>query len=221
MPASCCGVTGFKGSYGLIPNQGILEGEPVEETIRWLSHAAVTTRSAADAALLLNLLAEQIPPASSAHRLRIGIVRNVEPDEQIAAAFLPAVEILRNLGELSEVTAPIESPGFDIRNIEADRRTIARRLFQELDVIVLPTTAAPTPKIAQVTQQHLALSAQNTLFANYYGLPAVSVPCGADRAGLPLGLQIVGPPGGDHTVLRDAQGYQQTTPWSRLFPACG
>jgi aspartyl-tRNA(Asn)/glutamyl-tRNA(Gln) amidotransferase subunit A len=219
LPASCCGVTGFKGTYGVIPNTGILEGEPVEDTILWLSHAAVTTRSAIDAALLLNVLAEVHPPLSTAGKLRIGVVRNFEVEEQIATAFVTAVETLRNLGNVIEVTAPIASPGFDIRNIEADRKKIAGLLFKEIDVIVLPTTAAPTPKIEQVAQQDLALSAQNTLFANYYGLPAVSVPCGVDLAGLPLGLQIVGPPGGDHTVLRAAQVYQQATPWSRLHPA--
>jgi len=38
-------------------------------------------------------------------------------------------------------------------------------------------------------------SAENTLFANYYGLPAISVPSGFDSNGLPLGLEIVGSPG--------------------------
>ena len=218
LPASCCGVTGFKATYGVLPNQGILEGEPVENTILWLSHAAVTTRSAIDAALLLNVLAEVRPPPSTAGRLRIGVVRNFGGEEQITAALVPAIETLRSLGDLIEVTAPIASPGFDIRNIEADRKKIAGLLFKELDVIVLPTTAAPTPRIEQVARQDLALSAQNTLFANYFGLPAVSVPCGVDQTGLPLGLQFVGPPNGDHTVLRAAESYQQATPWSRMHP---
>jgi aspartyl-tRNA(Asn)/glutamyl-tRNA(Gln) amidotransferase subunit A len=60
----------------------------------------------------------------------------------------------------------------------------------------------------------LALSPRNTMFANYYGLPAVSVPCGFDSNGLPLGLQIVGKAGDDATVLRLAHRYQQASSWA-------
>src|SRR5262245_61813668 len=60
LPAACCGVVGFKGSYGAIDLKGILEGEPPpEDTIRWLSHAGITTRSVQDAALVFEVLAEQ------------------------------------------------------------------------------------------------------------------------------------------------------------------
>ena len=64
----------------------------------------------------------------------------------------------------------------------------------------------------------MALSAQNTLFANYYGLPAISIPCGFDRNGLPLGLQIVGKAHDDMTVLRLAHLYQEATGWSWRRP---
>ena len=50
LPAACCGVVGFKGTYGLISTQGILEGEEADEMILWLSHAAITTRSVQDTA---------------------------------------------------------------------------------------------------------------------------------------------------------------------------
>src|SRR5262245_21562912 len=46
LPAACCGVVGYKGSYGAIDLTGILAGEqPPDDTIRWLSHAGLTTRS--------------------------------------------------------------------------------------------------------------------------------------------------------------------------------
>src|SRR5215207_3405346 len=57
LPAACCGVVGFKGSPDLISLQGVLGDEPVDDFVRWMAHAAVTTRSAADAALALNALA--------------------------------------------------------------------------------------------------------------------------------------------------------------------
>jgi Asp-tRNA(Asn)/Glu-tRNA(Gln) amidotransferase A subunit family amidase len=47
------------------------------------------------------------------------------------------------------------------------------------------------------------------MFANYYGLPAVSVPCGSDSHGLPVGLQIVGRPGDDGAVLQLGSQYEQ------------
>src|SRR5262249_9737599 len=49
LPAACCDVVNYKGSYGLIDMTGILDGEqPPDDTIRWLSHAAITTRSVRD-----------------------------------------------------------------------------------------------------------------------------------------------------------------------------
>jgi aspartyl-tRNA(Asn)/glutamyl-tRNA(Gln) amidotransferase subunit A len=48
----------------------------------------------------------------------------------------------------------------------------------------------------------------NTFFCNYFGLPAISVPSGLDLNGLPLGLQLVGPHGGDHDILAIARAYQ-------------
>src|ERR671925_138411 len=60
LPAACCGVVGFKGTYGLISSKGILEGEEApDEMILWLSHPAITARSVEDTALILDLLAER------------------------------------------------------------------------------------------------------------------------------------------------------------------
>jgi aspartyl-tRNA(Asn)/glutamyl-tRNA(Gln) amidotransferase subunit A len=47
------------------------------------------------------------------------------------------------------------------------------------------------------------------MFANYFGLPAISVPCGVDSRGLPLGLQIVGRPSDETTVLRVAGEFER------------
>src|SRR5207302_9261217 len=58
LPAACCGVVGFKGTYGLIDTKGILEGEqPPEESILRMSHAGITTRTVEDTALVLHALA--------------------------------------------------------------------------------------------------------------------------------------------------------------------
>jgi Asp-tRNA(Asn)/Glu-tRNA(Gln) amidotransferase A subunit family amidase len=59
------------------------------------------------------------------------------------------------------------------------------------------------------------------MFANYYGRPAVSMPCGLDRRGLPVGLQIVGRPGDDGAVLRLTSQYEAAARFAnRHPPAC-
>ena len=66
---------------------------------------------------------------------------------------------------------------------------------------MLPTTPTVTPRIKEAMENPW-LSPENTMFANYYGLPAISVPSGLDKRGLPLGLQIVGRPWDERSVLR-------------------
>jgi aspartyl-tRNA(Asn)/glutamyl-tRNA(Gln) amidotransferase subunit A len=221
LPASCCGVTGFKGTPGLISNIGILEGEPVDGAILWLAQASITTRTAEDAALALDAMAAGSPGAIPFHVAlsqgatpSIGVAANASVSEEVSAAFGEAVRTLGQLGALSDAKAPFDCPGFDVRNIEADRASIARSLFSDVDVIVLPTTTAPVPRLDDAVSNPLALSPRNTMFANYYGLPAVSVPCGFDSNGLPLGLQIIGKAGDDATVLRLAHRYQQASAWA-------
>jgi aspartyl-tRNA(Asn)/glutamyl-tRNA(Gln) amidotransferase subunit A len=228
LPASCCGVTGFKGTYGLISNKGVLEGEQADAALLWLAHAALTTRSAEDTALVLNVLAE--PPTRANPRAdyfaalaqnekpRIGVAANFSASAEIATAFGAAVEILRQFGPVRKAAAPLDNPGFDVRNIEADRRSIAQSLFDDIDILALPTTEAALPGIDDARANPMALSARNTLFANYYGLPAISIPCGFDGAGLPVGFQLVGKPGDEGTALALAHRYQQATPWSGMHP---
>ena len=63
----------------------------------------------------------------------------------------------------------------------------------------------------------MAVSA-NTRPFNYLGLPAVSVPCGFDRNGLPIGLQLAGRPFGEARLLKVADAYQRDTNWHARAP---
>ena len=220
LPASCCGVAGFKPSFGVIDLRGVLDGEPVDEATLRLAHAAVTTRGAEDAMLALTVLAARRfdPAPAGGAPPRIGVVANFAADDETRRAFAAARETLGAIGALRDVAAPLDNPGFDARDIEVDRRAIARSLFGGVDVLALPTTAAVTPTIADAAADPLALSPRNTLFANTYGLPAISVPCGFDDRGLPLGLQIVGRAGNERGVIDVARLYQQATGWSRMRP---
>jgi aspartyl-tRNA(Asn)/glutamyl-tRNA(Gln) amidotransferase subunit A len=215
LPAACCGVVGFKATYGLINGKGILDGEKADETILWLSHPGITTRSAGDTALVLTALTEGEKPgdrrdfqadAMGELKLRVGVAENVRAEPEIADAFKAAVDMLRELGYgISAASAPFDMPPFgDLHAIESDRNTIGERVFKEVDVLVLPTTSSPVPAVKDASDNPQALSPAHTIFANYFGLPAVSVPCGFDKHGLPIGLQIVGRPGGEASVLQVA-----------------
>ena len=228
LPAACCGVVGFKGTYGLISTQGILEGEKADEMIVWLSHAAITTRSVQDTAILLDVLAERnedtktgsyVHALTKERTLRIGVANNFKADGEVKVAFEKAVETIRKFGYLMDsVAAPFGDPGAGIDNIEADRDAVAGQVFKAIDVLLLPTTTSTVPTVRQASGNPQALSPENTAFANYYGLPAVSLLCSFDSNGLPLGLQIVGKPWGESTVLRLAYQYQAATEDLRKYP---
>jgi aspartyl-tRNA(Asn)/glutamyl-tRNA(Gln) amidotransferase subunit A len=70
----------------------------------------------------------------------------------------------------------------------------------------------------KVSRNAQAISPDNTFFCNYFGLPAVSLPCGFSQDGLPLGFQVVGPPWSEELVLNVAYSFQQTTNWHLKHP---
>ncbi len=218
LPAACCGVVGFKPTYGLISTKGILEGEKADEVILWLSHAGITTRSIDDTAIVLDALAEPgvkekiSGGRGEAEQLRIGVVNNFTADDTITRAFNAAVDTVRASGHhVVSAAAPFDTPPFgDLRSIETDRKAIADRAFREIDALLLPTTTTTVPRVDAARGNPQALSPANTMFANYFGLPAISVPCAFDGRGLPIGLQIVGKPWDDRTVLRVARQYLTT-----------
>jgi len=229
LPAACCGVVGYKGSYGLIDMNGILEGEqPPDETIRWLSHAGLTTRSVQDTALVLEVLAERSSdsPApvwretlAGGKQLRIGVAKNFTADEEVSNAFDNAVATIRSLGHsVSDAPAPLTDFSKGVANIVRDRNAIGRLAFNDIDVLVLPTTVTATPMVKDAGKNELALSPELTMFANYYGLPAISVPCDVDRHGMPVAFQIVARPLDDGAALQLASQYERTTGFGKPHP---
>ena len=230
LPASCCGVTGFKPSYGLLSLAGILEGEPVDEFILNVAHTAFMCRSVQDAAILFKILADEearqdkyttdfrsVFPASE--NPRIGIIKNLTASDEVREAFSKSIDTFRTLGyTMSDIEIPLEFQ-VDLKNIDENRREISKSLFDGLDVLILPTVGdvAPSIEAAKVAGEQ-AVSAANTFFCNYYGLPAISIPCGFDKSGLPIGLQIVGPRWNEAKVLNVAHIFQQRTLWHLKHP---
>jgi len=103
-------------------------------------------------------------------------------------------------------------------------RTLIRRdfeaAFQEVDLLVTPVMPTPAFKVGEKIQEPLQmyLSDIYTISANLAGIPAISVPCGYSKAGLPIGLQILGRPFEEETVLRGAYAYEQATGWRAKRP---
>ena len=123
-------------------------------------------------------------------------------------------------------------PGADIstssyikarRQLDATRRSVGQ-IFQTVDVVVTPTSPLLPPTIAQFSRERggsadfLVRNIQNTSPFNVYGWPTISLPCGFSRTGLPVGLQISGPPGREAVVLQLAFAYEQATQWYKRIP---
>ena len=103
------------------------------------------------------------------------------------------------------------------------RALIARdftEVFKEYDCIVTPTSPTTAFGLGEKLENPLAmyLSDVYTISANLAGVPAISVPCGSNKAGLPIGLQITAKAFDEETLFRVAYNYEQATPWHKLKP---
>jgi aspartyl-tRNA(Asn)/glutamyl-tRNA(Gln) amidotransferase subunit A len=102
------------------------------------------------------------------------------------------------------------------RQVQVLRRAI-KETFASVDLLITPTLPSPPVVIAQGANP-TAVSIRNTSPFNVLGLPAISVPCGFTAAGLPIGLQIVGAPFAESTVLALANAYERETEWHKRHP---
>lgn len=91
--------------------------------------------------------------------------------------------------------------------------------FNDFDLLLTPTTpiTAPLRGSADAVERAKLLTRFTAPF-NLTGLPAISLPCGFDAAGLPIGLQIVTRPWGEAPLLRAAYAYEQATEWHLRRP---
>jgi len=92
--------------------------------------------------------------------------------------------------------------------------------FGEFDCIITPTSPTPAFKIGEKVEDPLKmyLSDIYTISANLAGIPAISLPCGFTKKGLPIGLQILAKPFNEETLFRVAYTYEQNTPWHKMKP---
>jgi aspartyl-tRNA(Asn)/glutamyl-tRNA(Gln) amidotransferase subunit A len=103
-------------------------------------------------------------------------------------------------------------------------RTLIRNdfeaVFARCQAIVTPTSPTTAFRLGEKITDPLAMYLSDifTISVNLAGLPGLSLPCGFDRDGRPIGLQIVGRPFDELTVLQTAYAYEQATDWHRRRP---
>jgi aspartyl-tRNA(Asn)/glutamyl-tRNA(Gln) amidotransferase subunit A len=246
VPASFCGVVGFKPTYGRVSTRGVLPLGFSQD------HVGPITRTVRDAAAAFQSMATDPsglvpPPSANLRGLRIGWPRNfyfehlnpevdsavrqafhkaVEMEAQIVEITVPDMELLRAAASVcllveaasalrpyldrradfgADVLALLDQgrviPGIDYIEARRTRVRIGRqfeRLFEEVDCIFTPATPMTAPKIGQDTvkigranEEVRAAATRFTRGMNALGNPAVSIPCGLDKSGLPIGLQII------------------------------
>lgn len=123
-------------------------------------------------------------------------------------------------------TYVLSSGYYDAYYLRAQKvRTLIRqdflKAFETVDAIVTPTTPTAAFKAGEKTDDPLQMYLSDifTLSCNLAGICGVSVPCGfTDSPKLPIGLQLLGKPFGEESILRMAHAYEQATPWHSEKP---
>ena len=130
-------------------------------------------------------------------------------------------ETLRRIRSGADVTAP--------QYIQAQRELLQQRrqilhMFERVDLILTPTTPLLAPTFAELEakpdqlRNKEMIMLRNTRPFNVYGLPSISLNCGFSKSGLPIGLQIIGAPSAEGSVLALAHAYQKQTDWHKQKP---
>ena len=136
------------------------------------------------------------------------------------AGFGPEVKRRIMLG-----TYALSAGYYDAYYLKAQQvRTLIKRdfdqAFADVDVILSPTSPTTAFRIGEKVDDPLAMILTDifTTSANLAGLCGISIPCGFDAAGLPIGLQLLGPSLGEEKILRAAYAYEQSTEWRLRRP---
>jgi aspartyl-tRNA(Asn)/glutamyl-tRNA(Gln) amidotransferase subunit A len=94
------------------------------------------------------------------------------------------------------------------------------RAFEQVHVLACPTAPTTAFKAGEKTADPLSMYLVDlmTIPVNLAGLPGISVPCGFDDNGLPIGLQLIGRPLREDQLFQVAYAYEQSTPWHLRMP---
>ncbi len=137
-----------------------------------------------------------------------------------AANFGPEVKRRIMIG-----TYALSSGYYDAYYLRAQKvRTLIKQdfeaAFEKVDVLISPTAPGAAFKLGEKTADPLSMYLNDlmTIPVNLAGLPALSLPCGFDASGMPIGLQIIGNVLREDQMLQVAYAYEQATEWHRKSP---
>jgi len=115
---------------------------------------------------------------------------------------------------------------YDAYYLKAQKvRTLIHRdfdaAFEHCDAIITPTSPTTAFKVSEKIHNPLQMYLSDicTIPINLAGVPAISLPCGLDQEGLPIGMQVIGKHFDEATILRVAHAYEQQTEWHKKRPA--
>jgi aspartyl-tRNA(Asn)/glutamyl-tRNA(Gln) amidotransferase subunit A len=114
---------------------------------------------------------------------------------------------------------------YDAYYIKAQKvRTLIKqdfeKAFEQVDILVTPTTPTTAFKAGEKTSDPLSmyLSDLMTIPVNLAGLPGISIPCGFDDRGLPIGMQLIANVLREDLLLQASYAYEQSTTWHQQSP---
>ncbi len=158
-----------------------------------------------------------------------GLLANMTVIVVGSVALIPVEgpEELDPFNQLGFQLLPMFGAGDYVRAVE-NLRMISRQVvswWESHDVLVLPTIPTPAPRIGTLGADVNAAPQEYLEFINFVqpwnatGQPAISLPLGMSSSGLPIGVQLVGPPRGERVILALAAQLEQAMPWSDRRPA--
>ncbi|GAV65101.1 Amidase domain-containing protein [Cephalotus follicularis] len=174
---------------------------------------------------IIEIVIPELQEMRTAHLVSIGseYLSSLNPDIGDGKGLRLTYDTRTNLALFQSLTAA------DYVAAQCLRRRIMyhhMEIFKKVDVIVTPTTGMTAPiippsalKIGETDLRVSGYLMQFTIAANLLGLPAISVPVGYDKQGLPIGLQLIGHPWGEATILRLASAVEELCAQTKKKPA--
>lgn len=195
-------------------------------TNQWKNYAPGIEKAAHDAVDVLKKSGARVQDAvlpEGPWEQAAGVVISVE----VASAFDKLIES----GRVAELVDPLGKIGgyvsqqidaADYHRAQRVRRVLQKKmdqLFADFDVLAAASLPVPASKVEANLEQELSFSDPLGGIGNACGLPGISAPCGFTAEKLPVGLQFVGKPLDEQSVLAAAVIFQRNTDWHKQHPA--